>query len=84
MNVNITTEVKKVIENDSCKVTMLNGAITSIKVERAGYTGEIDFESNFVGFEEFLHNCCDVYYSVAQEAGIVLERIDVKVSGGSL
>jgi hypothetical protein len=72
MNVEITekTETTKWIGNPNCKVTMLNGQITSIHVERANYTGGIEFEKNFVEFEVFLQNCLDVFHSVQ------LEQID--------
>ena len=72
MNVQVTTktEVTKVIGNANCKVTMLNGEITSIHVERDDYVGGIEFEKKFGEFERFVQNCVDVYHAVR------LEQID--------
>jgi len=69
MNVNISTEVTetKVISNANCKVTMLNGEITSIHVERADYVGGIEFETKFGEFEHFVQNLVDVYHAVRLE-----------------
>ena len=69
MNVEITerTEVTTVISNNNCKVTLLNGKITSIHVERDNYVGGIEFETKFGELEQFVQNLVDVYHATRLE-----------------
>ena len=69
MNVNIKTEVKETtrISNDNCTVVLVNGDISSIKVNGIPFAGEIEFQKNFEQFEKFVENCVDVYHSVRLE-----------------
>ena len=69
MNVNIKTEVTETtrISNDNCTVVLVNGDISSIKVNGIPFAGEIEFQKNFEQFEKFVQNCVDVYHSVRLE-----------------
>jgi hypothetical protein len=69
MNVNIKTEVTETtrISNDNCTVVLVNGDISSIKVNGIPFAGEIEFQKNFEQFEKFVENCVDVYHSVRLE-----------------